>query len=118
MPRSIMSKKRYQYEIPEFCLGDALGEINRRGGLLLNLSDAKDDVKTVDAEMESESHNDFEDWLAALIAKGPEGSAPFCSFCGKGKDEVRTMIQGPSVYICDECVLVCQEIIEKQGRDA
>jgi hypothetical protein len=112
-----MSKKRFQFQIPEFCLGEALGEIMRRGGLLLDLSDAKDGLKTVDVEMELESHNGYEDWLTKLIAKGPQGSAPFCSFCGKGKDEVGTMIQGPSVYICDGCVSVCQEIIAKERRD-
>ncbi|HYA31634.1 MAG TPA: ClpX C4-type zinc finger protein, partial [Thermodesulfovibrionales bacterium] len=30
-----------------------------------------------------------------------------CSFCGKGQDEVRKLIAGPTVYICDECVELC-----------
>ncbi len=34
-----------------------------------------------------------------------------CSFCGKGQDVVRKLIAGPSVYICDECVQLCNEII-------
>lgn len=34
-----------------------------------------------------------------------------CSFCGKGHDEVRKLIAGPTVYICDECVELCNEII-------
>ena len=34
-----------------------------------------------------------------------------CSFCGKGQREVRKLIAGPAVYICDECVKICQEII-------
>ena len=34
-----------------------------------------------------------------------------CSFCGKSRDEVRRLIAGPGVYICDECVALCQEII-------
>ena len=34
-----------------------------------------------------------------------------CSFCGKTRDEVRRMVAGPGVFICDECVLLCQEIV-------
>ena len=34
-----------------------------------------------------------------------------CSFCGKSQDEVRRIVAGPGVYICDECVLLCQEIV-------
>ena len=34
-----------------------------------------------------------------------------CSFCGKSQKEVRKLIAGPSVYICDECVELCNEII-------
>src|ERR1044071_2368157 len=34
-----------------------------------------------------------------------------CSFCSKSQSEVRKLIAGPAVYICDECVDVCQEII-------
>src|SRR5919112_6348619 len=38
-----------------------------------------------------------------------------CSFCGKGQEEVRRLIAGPgAVYICDECVQLCREIIEEE----
>jgi ATP-dependent Clp protease ATP-binding subunit ClpX len=40
-----------------------------------------------------------------------EESLPKCSFCGKGHDEVQKLIAGPSVYICNECVALCNEII-------
>jgi predicted SprT family Zn-dependent metalloprotease len=40
-----------------------------------------------------------------------------CSFCSKSKDEVRKLIAGPDVYICDECVDVCQEIINDDVID-
>ena len=43
-----------------------------------------------------------------------------CSFCGKGQDEVKKLIAGPSVYICDECIQLCNEIIAEeysQGAD-
>ncbi|MEP7228083.1 MAG: ClpX C4-type zinc finger protein, partial [Gemmatimonadales bacterium] len=34
-----------------------------------------------------------------------------CSFCGKSKDSVRKFISGPSVYICNECITLCNEIL-------
>ncbi|MGD0883339.1 MAG: ATP-dependent Clp protease ATP-binding subunit ClpX [Thermodesulfovibrionales bacterium] len=37
-----------------------------------------------------------------------------CSFCGKGQDEVRKLIAGPTVYICDECVELCNDIIAEE----
>ena len=37
-----------------------------------------------------------------------------CSFCGKAQDEVKKLIAGPSVYICNECVDLCNEIIEEE----
>jgi ribosomal protein L37AE/L43A len=37
-----------------------------------------------------------------------------CSFCGKAQTEVRTLIAGPGVFICDECVQLCQAIIDKK----
>jgi ATP-dependent Clp protease ATP-binding subunit ClpX len=44
------------------------------------------------------------------MAKKDE-SLPKCSFCAKGHDEVKKLIAGPSVYICNECVALCNEII-------
>jgi ATP-dependent Clp protease ATP-binding subunit ClpX len=40
-----------------------------------------------------------------------------CSFCSKSQHEVRKLIAGPSVYVCDECVALCNEIIHEQGHD-
>lgn len=40
-----------------------------------------------------------------------------CSFCGKAQDEVSKLIAGPKVYICDECVRVCQDIIEHEHQE-
>ena len=37
-----------------------------------------------------------------------------CSFCGQGQDQVRKLIAGPRVYICDECVQLCNEILEEE----
>ena len=47
------------------------------------------------------------------MAKGDErvGKLVKCSFCGKPQDQVRRIVAGPGVYICDECVSLCQEIV-------
>lgn len=37
-----------------------------------------------------------------------------CSFCGKERQQVKYLVQGPSVFICDECVALCQKIIDEQ----
>jgi len=43
-------------------------------------------------------------------------SLPYnCSFCGKDNNEVKTLIEGPSVYICNVCVRVCQSILDARG---
>jgi ATP-dependent Clp protease ATP-binding subunit ClpX len=41
-----------------------------------------------------------------------------CSFCGKTQDQVRRLVAGPGVYICDECIELCQEIIDEEFEDA
>ena len=42
------------------------------------------------------------------------GRELYCSFCGKSQDEVRKLIAGPSVYICDECISLCNDIISDE----
>ena len=39
----------------------------------------------------------------------------YCSFCGKSQHEVRKLIAGPSVFICDECIELCNDIIREEG---
>ena len=41
----------------------------------------------------------------------------YCSFCGKSQHEVRKLIAGPSVFICDECVSLCNDIIEEEALE-
>ena len=41
-----------------------------------------------------------------------------CTFCGKTQDEVRRLVAGPGVYICDECVELCREIIDEEFKEA
>ncbi len=40
-----------------------------------------------------------------------------CSFCGKSQDQVKRLVAGPGVYICDECIELCQEIIEEEFEE-
>ena len=40
----------------------------------------------------------------------------FCSFCGKSQHEVRKLIAGPTVFICDECVELCMDIIKEENK--
>jgi hypothetical protein len=51
-------------------------------------------------------------------AAGQQGSAPqpvlYCSFCGKSQHEVNKLVAGPHVFICDECIDVCSDIIDEQ----
>src|SRR5690625_1440603 len=46
------------------------------------------------------------------------GKLLYCSFCGKSQHEVRKLIAGPSVFICDECVDLCNDIIREEIQEA
>ena len=45
-------------------------------------------------------------------------STLFCSFCGKSQHEVKKLIAGPTVFICDECVELCMDIIREEHKGA
>lgn len=49
--------------------------------------------------------------------KESSGKLLYCSFCGKSQHEVRKLIAGPSVYICDECVELCNDIIREEVKE-
>ena len=42
----------------------------------------------------------------------------YCSFCGKSQHEVRKLIAGPTVFICDECVELCMDIIKEENKSS
>ncbi|MBI5136954.1 MAG: ATP-dependent Clp protease ATP-binding subunit ClpX [Nitrospirae bacterium] len=53
------------------------------------------------------------------MAKVENGDSQFrCSFCGKAREEVRKLVAGPTVYICDECIDLCNDIIAEDWEDA
>jgi len=56
---------------------------------------------------------------APVTAVAPEPEAPQplrCSFCSKSQHDVRRLIAGPGVYICDKCVEVCLDVIREEGK--
>jgi len=53
-----------------------------------------------------------------MAKKGDMNDNLFCSFCGKNQKEVTKLIAGPAVYICDECIQLCSEIIDEEGEKA
>ncbi|MBI1425311.1 MAG: ATP-dependent Clp protease ATP-binding subunit ClpX [Gammaproteobacteria bacterium] len=50
-------------------------------------------------------------------SSGDNGKLLYCSFCGKSQHEVRKLIAGPSVFICDECVELCNDIIREEVQE-
>jgi ATP-dependent Clp protease ATP-binding subunit ClpX len=48
------------------------------------------------------------------VSKYDESKQLKCSFCGKPQDQVRRLVAGPNVYICDECIELCQDIIKEE----
>ncbi|MEY3943400.1 MAG: ATP-dependent Clp protease ATP-binding subunit ClpX, partial [Pseudomonadota bacterium] len=50
--------------------------------------------------------------------KGTGEKLLYCSFCGKSQHEVKKLIAGPSVFICDECIDLCNDIIRDEQSEA
>ncbi len=50
--------------------------------------------------------------------RGDDGKLLYCSFCGKSQHEVRKLIAGPSVFVCDECVELCNDIIREEMEES
>ena len=82
-------KDDIDYKLAKRELHDAINQLRRAQGLK-PFSDLP--------EVDSTSHK-------------PDG-IEYCSFCGKHKNEVRKLVAGPSVFICDECVTLAYEIIK------
>ena len=51
-----------------------------------------------------------------MSKKGDSMNALYCSFCGKSQLEIRKLIAGPTVFVCDECVELCMDIIREENR--
>jgi ATP-dependent Clp protease ATP-binding subunit ClpX len=55
--------------------------------------------------------------MSSSNSRGDDGKLLYCSFCGKSQHEVRKLIAGPSVFICDECVELCNDIIREEMQE-
>ncbi|MCE2521074.1 MAG: ATP-dependent Clp protease ATP-binding subunit ClpX [Alphaproteobacteria bacterium] len=51
-----------------------------------------------------------------MSKKGDSKNTLYCSFCGKSQHEIRKLIAGPTVFVCDECVELCMDIIREENR--
>lgn len=51
------------------------------------------------------------------VGSGSGDKVLYCSFCGKRQHEVKKLIAGPSVFVCDECVDLCNDIIREEAQD-
>ena len=51
-----------------------------------------------------------------MTNKSGQGGQLTCSFCGKAQEEVKKLIAGPAVYICDECIELCRDIIAEEAK--
>ena len=51
------------------------------------------------------------------MSKKDEKESLFCSFCGKSQKEVKKLIAGPTVFVCDECVELCMDIIKEDNKN-
>ena len=65
-----------------------------------------------DLEIPSFLRNQKEDY-----DKKDKSSVCYCSFCGNSQHKVKKLIAGPTVFICDECVDLCVEIIKEEKRN-
>ena len=52
------------------------------------------------------------------VSNGESKKPLLCSFCGKNQHEVRKLIAGPTVFICDECVELCMDIISEENKSS
>src|SRR6266705_3254172 len=52
------------------------------------------------------------------VGSGDSKNTLYCSFCGKSQHEVRKLIAGPTVFICDECVELCMDIIREENKSS
>jgi len=80
--------------------------------------------KDKDSELDeiSRSLHDVRNAIRAIDGKPSEPYTPtppeavYCSFCGKGKSEVAVLVEGPAVFICDQCVEQAQELVRESKK--
>ena len=55
--------------------------------------------------------------MSKISDSGDSKNTLYCSFCGKSQHEVKKLIAGPTVFICDECVELCMDIIKEESKN-
>ena len=80
------------------------GEEARKYGLIDHVINNRDDLDRLEQRRPN------------MPKKKDDNDNLFCSFCGKNQQEVKKLIAGPAVYICDECIQLCSEIIEEESE--
>jgi len=64
---------------------------------------------------------DYENRLRSMVSEEHETSdevdIPYCSFCGKSKNSVKGMVRARKLFICNECVKECQDILERENEN-
>ena len=55
--------------------------------------------------------------MSKISDSGDSKNTLYCSFCGKSQHEVKKLIAGPTVFICDECVELCMDIIKEEAKN-
>lgn len=85
-----------------------------------SLRDFEDDDEFSTPDEERSEEEEFQEWVSDWIQEiyreheRRQAGTLTCSFCGKTREQVRKLIAGPTVYICDECVDLCQEILAEE----
>ena len=70
-----------------------------------------------ETEAESEERARLRAAVAEYLKRHPRPDLVLaCSFCGKAKDDVHKLVAGPRVFICDECVRRCSDVLAEQGK--
>ena len=104
----------YEIIVPIFVMGDVSAKIIELGGVLLGMTDERKGHKKIEALFEKRQKIEFVKWYE----KSGFGLRDLgvCSFCGKRRTEVGTLINGPvkDLFICNECVQESVRIIESE----
>ncbi len=78
------------------------------------ISADSDIVKAIVLEMQTEARERAKQFERQNPGKTPAGDTLYCSFCGKSQHEVKKLIAGPQTFICNECVVLCMDIVREE----
>jgi hypothetical protein len=82
-----------------------------KGPSLSEIQAVEKELRDIEAQLKAIGGANVIPQSRRTIHRNADTPTLFCSFCGKGQDEVRKLVAGPSVFICDECVHIANEIV-------